>query len=387
MGNDRLIKRRILYITGTRADYGLMVPVLKAIQSHEKLALSLIVTGMHLSEEFGETVREIEGDNLKIDAKVPMLSQEDTGAAMASGVGKCLLGISMAMERIRPTFLLLLGDRGEMLAGAISATYMNIPIAHIHGGEVSGSADNPVRHAITKLAHIHFPATKSSAHRIEEMGEASFRIFLVGSPSLDSIANERGTSIDLLAKKYSLDFDKPLILVIQHPVTTEADSAANQIRVTLKAIVELQHQTIIVYPNADAGGRRMIRMIEQYRRYPFMRILESIPRQDFLALMRSASVMVGNSSSGLIEAPSFKLPVVNIGTRQKGRERAGNVIDVGYDRSQIKATIERCLCDQDFLEITKKCSNPYGDGKAGHRIADVLANIEMTPGLLRKEGS
>lgn len=362
-----------------------MVPLLRAIQSHEKLTLSLVVTGMHLSAEFGETVHDIERDNFEIDAKIPMLSSEDTGAAMASGVGSCLLGISRAMKRIRPTFLLLAGDRGEMLAGAISATYMNIPIAHIQGGDVSGGADNLVRHAITKLAHIHFPATRLSKRRIEQMGEDASRIFLVGSPSLDSIINGKASNIDLLAKKYGLDFGRPVILMIQHPVTTDADSAAREIRETLEAIVQLRLQTIIIYPNADAGGRRAIRMIENYRRFSFIKIFRSLPREDFLGLVRSVSAMVGNSSSGLIEAPSLGLPVVNIGTRQSGRERANNVIDVGYDRLQIKAAIERCLCDQDFIKIAKKCSNPYGDGKASHRIVEVLANIEITPELLRKE--
>lgn len=377
--------RKIAVVTGSRAEYGILRPVLKAISLHPSLKLSLIVTGMHLSEEFGYTVQEVEKDGFEIDAKIGVLHAEDTGAAMAESIGKCAVAMAKAFKRIKPDILLLLGDRGEMLAGAVAASYMNIPIAHIHGGEISGSVDNSVRHAITKLAHIHFPATNKSAERIIKMGEEVWRVFVVGAPALDSILSEKLLTPAEISKKYGLDLSKPVLLVLQHSVVTEADGAQNQIRETLEAIVELGLQTILIYPNADAGGRRMINVIREYEKYPFIKSYKSIPYIDHLSLMKVADVMIGNSSSGIIEAPSFHLPVVNIGNRQEGRERSTNVIDVGHDRKEIIKTVKMALHDKKFKDKVKKCRNPYGDGKAAHRIVKVLSKIKITPKLLQKK--
>jgi UDP-hydrolysing UDP-N-acetyl-D-glucosamine 2-epimerase len=335
--------RKIAVVTGTRAEYGILKPVLKAIKACPRLDLVLIVTGMHLSKEFGYTIKEIRKDGSTIDAKVEMLYTEDTRAAMAKSIGKCIQKMTEMLERIKPDFIVLLGDRAEMLAGAVAASYMGIPIAHLHGGEVSGSVDDSVRHAITKLAHIHFPATQESANRIIKMGEDPSRIFIVGAPSLDTILNEKPPERAELSKRYGLDLAKPILLVLQHPVVTEADEAARQTKETLDAIVELKHQTILIYPNADAGGRRMIKVIKKYEKYPFIKSFKSIPYTDYLGLMKVVSVMIGNSSSGIIEAPSFHLPVVSIGTRQKGRERSTNVIDVGYNREEIVEAVKKAL--------------------------------------------
>jgi UDP-N-acetylglucosamine 2-epimerase (non-hydrolysing)/GDP/UDP-N,N'-diacetylbacillosamine 2-epimerase (hydrolysing) len=377
--------RKIAVVTGTRAEYGILKSVLKAIKTNPKLDLALIVTGMHLSEEFGRTIKEIENDGFKIDAKVKILHEEDTGAAMAKSIGKCSIEMTDVFNQINPDFLVLLGDRVEMLAGAVAACYSSIPIAHIHGGEVSGSVDDSVRHAITKLAHIHFPATKNSAERIIKMGEDPSRVFIVGAPSLDTILNEKLSKKTELAKKYRLDLSKPILLVLQHPVVTEADQAATQIKETLDAIVELGQQTIVIYPNADAGGRRMINMIKKYEKNPLIKSFKSIPYVDYLGLMSVASVMVGNSSSGIIEAPSFHLPVVNVGSRQIGRERSTNVIDVRYCKKDTVKAIKKALYDEKFKERVRKCKNPYGDGKAAERIAKVLVEIKITPKLLQKK--
>jgi len=376
--------RKIAVVTGTRAEYGIFRPVLKAIKADPRLDLALIVTGMHLSEEFGCTAKEIEKDGFKISANVEMLHAKDTGAAMARSIGKCVHEMANVLEGIKPDVLLILGDRAEMLASAAAASYMGIPIAHLHGGEVSGGVDEPVRHAISKLAHIHFPTTKNSAKRLVKMGEEPSRIFVAGAPSLDTILNEKLPKRDELAKKYRLDPSKPILLVIQHPIVTEADKAAAQMRETLGAIVELKQQTILVYPNADAGGRRMIKVIKKYGKCPFIRSFKSIPYTDYLGLMRMASVMVGNSSSGIIEAPSFHLPVVNIGGRQRGRERSTNVIDVGYDRREITRAVKKALYDKKFREKVRNCRNPYGDGRASQRIVKVLSKIKITPRLLQK---
>jgi len=377
--------RKIAVMTGTRAEYGILKPLLKAINKHPRLDLALVVTGMHLSKEFGYTIKEIRKDGFRIDARVEMLHAEDTGAAMAKSIGKCIQKMTEVLIRIKPDFLVLLGDRAEMLAGAAAASYMGITIAHLHGGEVSGSVDDSIRHAITKLAHIHFPATRGSANRIVKMGEDPSRIFVVGAPTMDTILNEKLPKRAELSKKYGFDPSKPILLVLQHPIVTEANEAADQMRETLDAIVELKHQTILIYPNADAGGRRMIKVIKKYEKYPFIKSFKSIPYADYLGLMGAASVMVGNSSSGIIEAPSFHLPVVNIGTREKGRERSTNVIDVNYEKREIVKAVKKALHDKKFRNKVKRCKNVYGDGKASQRIVKVLSEIKITPKLLQKK--
>ena len=376
-------KRRILYITGTRADYGLMRSVLKKIKKHPKLELEIVATGMHLMEEFGMTINEIKKDGFKIH-EIDATYENDNKESMANFIGKFIQLLTKKVKEIKPDIILLLGDRGEMLAGAIVGAYLTIPVAHLHGGEITSTVDEFSRHAITKLAHIHFPATEKSAERIIKMGEDQSNVFVVGAPGLDSILNENLIEPTKLSEKYNLNLSKPILLLVQHPMTTEVEDAQDQIRETLETISELKHQTVLIYPNADAGGRRMIEVIKKYEKYPFIKAFKSITHKEYLSLMRIASVMVGNSSSGIIEAPSFGLPVVNIGSRQKGRERAENVIDVGYDKEEIKAAIKAALYDVDFKEKLKNCKNPYGDGKAGVRIADVLNKIKIDKKILQK---
>lgn len=378
------MKRKILYITGTRADYGLMKSVLREIENHPKLELEVIATGMHLMPEFGMTINEIKKDGFKVH-EIAATYEQDNKQSMANFVGKFIQLLTDKVKKIKPDIIMVLGDRGEMLAGVIVGTYLTIPVAHIHGGDISSTVDEIVRHAITKLAHIHFPATEKSAERIIKMGEDPSNVFVVGAPGLDIILNENLIEPTKLSEKYNLDLSEPILLVIQHPVTTEVEDAPTQIRETLEAISELRYQTILIYPNADAGGRNMIEVIKEYEKYPFIKIFKNIPYKEYLSLMNIASVMVGNSSSGIIEAPSFGLPVVNIGTRQEGRQRAENVIDVDYDKEQIKAAIKKALYDEDFKEKVKNCKNPYGDGKAGVRIADILSKIKIDKKLLQKK--
>jgi UDP-hydrolysing UDP-N-acetyl-D-glucosamine 2-epimerase len=378
------MKRKILYITGTRADYGLMKSVLKAIEEHPKLELEIVATGMHLMPEFGTTMNEIKKDGFKIH-EIEATYENDNKESMVSFVGKLIQLLTNKVEEIKPDIILLLGDRGEMLAGAIVGTYLTIPVAHLAGGDITSTVDEHARHAITKLAHIHFPATEKSAERIIKLGEDPSNVFVVGAPGLDSILNENLIEPTKLSEKYNLDLSKPILLVVQHPVTTEVDEAPDHIRETLEAIVGLRHQTILIYPNADAGGRKMIEVIKQYEKYPFIKTFKSIPRKEYLSLMKIASVMVGNSSSGIVEAISFGLPVVNIGSRQEGRERAENVIDVDYNKEEIKAAIEEALGDEDFKEKVKNCKNPFGDGKAGPKVANIVSNIKIDKCLVKKK--
>jgi GDP/UDP-N,N'-diacetylbacillosamine 2-epimerase (hydrolysing) len=380
------MRRKVAVVTGTRAEYGILYPVLKAIEQHPKLQLSLIATGMHLSREFGYTVQELEKDGFHVDARVDMLLSDDTLAAMSKSIGIGIIGLAQAWEQIHPDAIVVLGDRVEPLAAAISGAYMNIPIAHIHGGDTGkGGLDESARHAITKFAHIHFPATKKSAERIIDMGEDRWRVHTVGSPALDTILHQPLLPPKTIAKKLGLDLSRPSILVLQHPVTTQAEDAAEQMRQTLQAIVGFQYPTIVIYPNSDAGGRRMIEVVKQYEDYSFIRTFKSLPRREYLSLMRVVSVMVGNSSSGIIDAPSLGLPAVNVGIRQEGRERGKNVIDVAHKKSDIARALERALSDKKFLAEVKKCESPYGDGKAGPRIAEVLSEIAITPRLLQKK--
>lgn len=366
--------RKILYVTGTRADYGLMRPVLSAIDKSPEFSLEIVATGMHLMPEFGSSIAEITADGFTLH-RIDAVIGHDTRDAMSSYIGRVIVGLTDSVRKIRPDLILLLGDRAEMLAGAIVGTYIGVPVAHIHGGEITSTVDEPVRHAITRLAHIHLAATRKSAERIVRMGEDPSQVFVVGAPGLDSIIAGTYTRPDALYEKYGFDPASPIIVCVQHPVSGETGEAPAQMRETLEALVSLRYQTIVTYPNADAGGREMIRTIALYERYPFIRIYRNLPHDDYLGLLRIASVLVGNSSSGIIETPSFHVPAVNIGSRQAGRERACNVIDAGYDSTDIAAAIRTALFDESFRRQVSACTNPYGDGSATKNILRVLTGI------------
>ncbi len=378
------MKRKIIYITGTRADYGLMRSVLFEMEKNPDIDLELVVTGMHLMEEFGMTVNDIEEDGFKFH-KINVKFDEDSKLSMVKFIGKFIKLLSDRILKINPDIILLLGDRGEMLGGAIVGAYLSIPTAHLHGGEITSTVDEYARHAITKLVNIHFPATQKSAERIIKMGENHDNVFVVGAPGLDHILGEKLVEPERISSKFNLNLNEPIILLVQHPVTLESKKGIIKARKTLDAIVELENQTIIIYPNADAGGRKIIELIREYESYPFINTYKSIPSIDYLSLMNIVSVIVGNSSSGIIEAPSFKLPAVNIGSRQEGRERALNVIDVDYDKEEIKNAILKAIHDEEFKDTLNKSINPYGDGKTGKRVTDILSKIKLDNKLMNKK--
>lgn len=380
------MSRKILYITGSRADYGLMKNVLKKIRDDPALELDIVVTGMHLMDEFGMTVHNVERDGFRLH-KIYTTFVGDDKRSMSGFVGELTSKLTEAVETIRPDIILLLGDRGEMLAGAITGAYMGILVAHIHGGELSSTIDDSVRHAITKLAHIHLPATQSSANRIIRMGEEPWRVYPVGAPGLDQIVNETPSNAVELSSRYGFDAGKPLLLVVQHPVSIEEGQSADQMRETLEAVRDIGHQAIVIYPNADAGGRRMITVIEDYSKLPSIKTFKDIPHKDYLGLMKIASVLIGNSSSGIIEAASFGLPVVNIGTRQSGRERGINVLDTGYLKAEILSGIKKSLYDERFIAECHRAVNPYGDGKTANRILDILKKINVDDRLIQKKNA
>ena len=379
------IKRKICIITGTRAEYGLLKPVMMAVKNSKTLELFLMVTGMHLSEEFGKTIELIEKDGFKISYKVKMNPKKDNAESMAKSIGRGIIGIAESFRKTKPDITVVLGDRIEALAGAIASAYINIPVAHIHGGDVNKAGlDELARHAITKMSHIHFPATKKSMERIIRMGEDRQHVFLTGAPGLDSILKEPVIPKSELARKINASLEGPFLLLLQHSVTTQIGNARAQIRETLAAIEELKIATLIIYPNSDAGGRAIIEEIEKKRNPPFVRIFKNLPHDLYLGLLKYASVLVGNSSSGIIEAPSYRLPVVNIGIRQEGRQRSTNIIDAPHDKKAIARAIRKALYDKEFRTQVKRCRNPYGDGKAGARMAKILSKIKINHKLLQK---
>ena len=372
------MKRKILYITGTRADYGLMYETLRLLNNNENIHLDVVATGMHLIDEFVYSINEIKKDNFNLHI-VNQTFLKDDEQSMSQFIGNLINDLTKLMSKLKPDIILLLGDRSEMLAGAIVASYLQIPIAHIHGGDVSSTVDDSTRHAITKFANIHFPATKKSASRIKQMGENPDNIFIVGAPGLDSIIKCKN-KIDIVYLKEKYTLKKDFILVLQHPVSLEVADSAFQISQTLDAVTSTDYQIIIVYPNADAGGRAMINKIGEYD----VDAYKNIPHEDFIGLLSLASILIGNSSSGIIESSSFKLPVINIGTRQQGREKASNVVDVDYNCKEILNAIS-FIESNEFKDRLNHCENPYGDGKASERICKILDDIKLNKELLNKQ--
>jgi GDP/UDP-N,N'-diacetylbacillosamine 2-epimerase (hydrolysing) len=378
------MRKNICFLSGKRGGFGQLVPIIEAVETSHDLDYSLIVTDMHLSPRFGYTVAEVERW-FGVSWRVDMLLQGDSPVIRAKSLGIGLYGMSQAIENIRPDIVFIAGDRGEALMMAVAAVNMNIPVAHIFGGDVSGGVDEPVRHAITKLSHIHFTTNELSAQRVRRLGEEDWRIHVVGAPILDMILQKRFSDERSIIDRYPITKDRPFLIVLQHPVTWEVEEAFGQIEETMAAIEELMLPTIVVYPCSDPGHESVIRAIEEYTHLPFVQIYPNIPFDDFLGLLSLAGVMVGNSSSGLYEAPSFHLPVVNIGSRQAGRLKAENVIDVPHDKNAIVDAIKKGLYDPAFRHLVSKCNNPYGNGNAAEQIIRVLRDVDLTPRLLRKK--
>jgi GDP/UDP-N,N'-diacetylbacillosamine 2-epimerase (hydrolysing) len=379
-------RRKICVITGTRAEYGLLIPVMKAIQKHPALELSIIATGMHLLSDFGDTVADIERDGFSIDAKVPMYLNLDTPGAVARGISNGISGIAQALEQIKPAIIVVLGDRDEPLAAAIAGAHMNIPVAHIHGGDRTGCIDDSIRHAISRFAHIHFPATQDSADRLIRMGEEPRRVHVIGPLGIYAMRETDLIPREELGNKLNLNMDKLIILALQHPVTTQANQAAAQMRITMEALAALGQQTVVIYPNADAGGRAMIEVIEEYSKHPFIKIFKNLPYFTFVSLMAAADVVIGNSSSALVDAPLFGLPAVNIGSRQGDRQKGANITDVPSQREEIIGAVKKILNDRELKHKLQQADNPYNAEREGaSKIADILGVIEISEDLLQKK--
>lgn len=371
--------RRILYVSGTRADFGLMERTLRRLQATPGLRVQVAVTGTHLSAEHGHTVDEVRASGVPVLAEIPVDVLTRSGASMALAIADVTRGLALLLERERPDALLLLGDRGEMLAGAIAALHVGVPVVHVHGGERSGTVDEPVRHAISKLAHYHFVATEAARERLLRMGEAQGRIFVTGAPGLDGLQELAAASREDTLSALGLPAGSEFVLALFHPVVQQAADAADQTRALLQALRELGLPVLWLDPNADAGARGILAALEGAELPPGSRRLRHLPRPQFCAAMRHCAVMAGNSSSGIIEAASFGTPVVNVGSRQHMREHGPNVVDVGTDAAAIAAALHAQRRHGRW-----PCENPWGDGRAGERIAQQLARLPLDRAVLEK---
>ena len=382
------MKRLILGVTGIRSEYDIMSSVFNAIDCHSTLDLKLVVTGAHLSDAYGHTIDEIRSDGFEIVDEIQNLLNGDQDFFRVKGLAIQLQGLVQTVARVRPDVLLVLGDREESMTTALVGAYMNIPVAHICGGDrVVGNVDDQVRHAVTKLAHLHLVTNSESAARILRLGEQDFRIFNVGNPGLDRLIDvpELNSSDLSLRLGFEIAEREPLLLLIQHVISTEIDHAYDQMRVTLDAVKDLGLPTVLSYPNSDAGGQKMIQAILEYKSLPNLHITKNIPRLEFVNLMRRASCLLGNSSAGILEAPLLKLPVVNIGNRQKGRLHAENVKFVPHKKEKIIEAVQHAVYNIEYREEVGHCSNPYGDGKSSKKIAEILANLTIDDKLIIKD--
>ena len=382
--------RRICVVTTSRADYWLLRWLMQEIRSDGDLELQVAVTGMHLSPEFGCTCRAIEEDGFEVAARVEMLLSSDTGVGTAKSVGVGVLGFADAFERLAPDVVVLLGDRFELFSAAVPALMLTIPIAHLHGGETSqGALDEHVRHAITKLAAIHFPAAEEYRRRIIQMGEDPSRVFNLGAPGLDGLRRIDFPGRSELEQRLGFELGCTTALVTYHPVTLEKGSEPGHVRALLEAVRSSGVRAVFTGANADEEGRLINREIRGFcdshpKRYRFF---TNLGAELYLGCMKHCALMLGNSSSGLIEAPSFRLPVVNVGDRQRGRIRAGNVIDCPCTVPGIEQAIAKALSPE-FRHGLRGLRNPYdacGDGNASRRIKDVLKTIDVSPRVMKKE--
>jgi UDP-hydrolysing UDP-N-acetyl-D-glucosamine 2-epimerase len=377
------MRRKICVYTSNRSEYSRLKSVLENIKKRDDMELYLVVTGCHLLERYGKSINDIEKDGFKVHEKIYTVIEGENPITMSKSTGLSIIEMTTYLNNLRPDFLLIVGDRYDLIPAVIAASYMNIPIAHIQGGEMTGSIDEVIRHAVTKFAHLHFPSTERSREIIIRMGEDPKRVFRVGCPSIDLLLRiNPGTQRELFNTpsivpkvRRKLKPDQPFLLVIQHPVTTEYEQSYHQIEETLFALHEIKIQTIMIYPNLDAGSDLIVTAIRRFcaRNEPeYLFLYKHFEFETFARLLYHTSCIVGNSSAGIRESCYWGTPSVNIGTRQNNRERGKNVIQVGYNRHEIKEAILHQLRTGRYPR-----ENIYGDGKAGERIVDILSSYKV----------
>jgi UDP-hydrolysing UDP-N-acetyl-D-glucosamine 2-epimerase len=375
--------RKVCVVVGSRANYSSIKSVMRAVQEHHLLQLQVVVGASALLDRFGAVVEIVEADGFEIDSKVHMIIEGETPTTMAKSTGLGLLELPTILDHLAPDVVITVGDRFETIATAIAAAYMNIPLAHTMGGEISGTIDESIRHAITKLSHIHFPANQSAADRIIRMGEHPSKVHVVGCPRIDLVADIAQENSRLPERAWlefegvggQINLDEPFLLVSQHPVTTEYGEGEDQITETLMALHELKMPTIMLWPNVDAGSEDVSRGMRKFREHyahDYIRFYKNFSVETYVRLMKQCACKVGNSSAAIREGAFLGVPAVNIGSRQSGRERGKNLFDVGHDRFQIIEAIKKQVQHGDYP------SEPiYGDGNAGKRIADIIETTEL----------
>jgi UDP-hydrolysing UDP-N-acetyl-D-glucosamine 2-epimerase len=371
--------KKICTVVGSRANYSSIKSAMRAIKAHSDLQLQLVCVASAVLDRYGQVVDLIERDGFSIDERLHMLVEGETPTTMVKSTGMGLIELSSVFDRLEPDIVITVGDRFETMATTLAAAYMNIPIAHTMGGEVSGTIDESIRHATTKFAHVHFPASRDAADRIAKLGELREMIFRVGCPRIDLVAEVLRTGDDGLSSIFNLgvgsalDLDRPFVLVSQHPVTTEYGEGEKQIATTLAAVRRLGTQTIVLWPNADAGSEDVARGIRKLRERGLadnMHFFKNLPTDTYIRLMRKTACLIGNSSSAIREGAFIGTPAVNIGTRQVGRERGPNVLDCDHDEASIYEAVKTQMARGRY-----DSADTYGDGEAGGRIADTLAGL------------
>ena len=381
------MKRKIAVVSTSRADYGHLYWPLRELQRHAGVQLELIVLGAHLSPGFGATVREIEKDGFAIAAKIECLLSSDSDVGMAKTIGVATLSLADTLGAMRPDILLLIADRYEMLAPASVALALRIPIAHIEGGEISeGAIDDAVRNALTKMSHVHFTSTEAARRRIIAMDEEAWRVHCAGAPSLDHL--RRSTLLDrgALQEKLGIHLRGPVIVVAYHPVTIARDTV-QEADALFEALERIHGQILFCYPNADAGSLQLIARTREFlAERESSQVFVNLDAITYWSLLRQADLFLGNSSSGIMETASVGLPTVNIGLRQQGRERARNVIDAAPDAAAILAGVERARSEA-FRESLAGMKNPYGDGHAAEKIAEVLTSVPLEKLLMKRHNT
>jgi len=379
-------QKKICIVTGTRAEYGLMKRLIQKVKNSDELELQLIVTGMHLSPEFGNTISEINEDGHKIDKKIEMLLSSDSPVGISKSIGLGIIGFADALEELRPDILVLLGDRYEIHSAATAAMVARIPIAHIHGGETTeGLIDEAIRHSITKMSHIHFVSTQKYRDRVIQLGENPSNVFCVGGLGVDAIMNIDLMNINEIDESNNFQFLSKNILVTFHPVTLEQETSRGQIDELLKSLSNLDDTGIIfTMPNADTDGRILIEKINNFcQKNKFAKAYQSLGQLKYLSCLQNVDLAIGNSSSGLLEVPSFKKATINIGDRQKGRIKATSVIDCEPKEREITESIKK-VYSKEFQEIVQNTVNPYGTGGASESVVEVLTKLSLD-NLLKKK--
>ena len=380
-------KRKIAVVTTSRADYGHLYWTLKELRNRAEIDLKLIALGAHFSPQFGQTYKEIEADEFTIDERVECLISSDSDVGMAKTIGVATLSLADVLGRMRPDILLLIADRYEMLAPASVALALRIPIAHIEGGDVSeGAIDDAVRNALTKMSHLHFTTNENSRRRVIAMGEEAWRVHLVGSPSLDNLRRRKLFSREEIEADLGLDFTQQTVVVAYHPVTIQRDTVSESDAV-FAALEKLSAQIVFCYPNSDAGSHQIIERARMFcQNHPNAKLFVNLNHLKYWSLLKYSDLLVGNSSSGIMETPSIPLPCVNVGMRQKGRDQARNIIDAAPKTEAVSQAIEKGL-SAEFRESLDGMTNPYGDGHASEKIAEILANVTLNDELLIKRAA